>query len=127
MPGRGAAPAPLSLSSEASTRRQDSFGSDYSDLKVGQSLCTVIGSQSNLPSQDMPQSAGHGWFDDGRKGSSDHSSPSRKSTRSSSAPSHSKPNSPNVNVYTHCGRHSDQYLFGGWSNIMKSTFHSKKG
>ncbi|KAI8960294.1 hypothetical protein F5Y11DRAFT_358577 [Daldinia sp. FL1419] len=32
---------------------------------------------------------------------------------------HSKHHTPTVNVYTHCGRHTDQYLFGGWSNIFK--------
>ncbi|KAI1468253.1 uncharacterized protein F4812DRAFT_360077 [Daldinia caldariorum] len=32
---------------------------------------------------------------------------------------HPKHHAPTVNVYTHCGRHTDQYLFGGWSNIFK--------
>ncbi|KAI1355647.1 hypothetical protein F5Y01DRAFT_269343 [Xylaria sp. FL0043] len=27
----------------------------------------------------------------------------------------SKPSTPTVNLYTHCGRHTDQYLFGGHS------------
>ncbi|KAI2465925.1 hypothetical protein F4781DRAFT_373548 [Annulohypoxylon bovei var. microspora] len=40
------------------------------------------------------------------------------------SPNHksSKPHSPTVNVYTHCGRHTDQYLFGGWSNAFKNAF-----
>ncbi|KAI1437712.1 hypothetical protein GGR50DRAFT_21601 [Xylaria sp. CBS 124048] len=29
--------------------------------------------------------------------------------------SSSRKNAPKVNVYTHCGRHTDQYLFGGKS------------
>ncbi|KAI0435095.1 hypothetical protein F5Y09DRAFT_293681 [Xylaria sp. FL1042] len=27
----------------------------------------------------------------------------------------SKPSTPTVNLYTHCGRHTNQYLFGGHS------------
>lgn len=26
--------------------------------------------------------------------------------------------SSNVNQYTHCGRHTDQYLFSGWSKVF---------
>ncbi|KAI1268402.1 hypothetical protein F5Y18DRAFT_228280 [Xylariaceae sp. FL1019] len=37
---------------------------------------------------------------------------SEKETRRSGS---SKAHSPTVNVYTHCGRHTDQYLFGGHS------------
>ncbi|KAH8674030.1 hypothetical protein BX600DRAFT_433630 [Xylariales sp. PMI_506] len=37
--------------------------------------------------------------------------PSRKS--SSSSTKSTKPGSPTANVYTHCGRHSDQWLFNG--------------
>ncbi|KAI1213329.1 uncharacterized protein F4807DRAFT_456671 [Annulohypoxylon truncatum] len=54
-------------------------------------------------------------FDEYRKSFGHHSQPS---------PNHksSKPHSPTVNVYTHCGRHTDQYLFGGWSNAFKHAF-----
>lgn len=38
---------------------------------------------------------------------------SASSTTTSSSTSSRKPSSPTVNVYTHCGRHTDQYLFGG--------------
>ncbi|KAI1413033.1 hypothetical protein F5Y13DRAFT_40711 [Hypoxylon sp. FL1857] len=99
-------PTPLSIgsSSETSHRRQDSFGSDYSEKE-----------------KETPRS---NRFDDYRKALGNHSSPSRKASGSSSSSS-SKPHSPTVNHYTYCGRHSDQYLFGGWSNIVKSPF--KKG
>ncbi|KAI3398258.1 hypothetical protein diail_9596 [Diaporthe ilicicola] len=30
----------------------------------------------------------------------------------------SSPSSSNVNQYTHCGRHTDQYLFSGWSKVF---------
>ncbi|KAI1854541.1 hypothetical protein JX265_007588 [Neoarthrinium moseri] len=35
-----------------------------------------------------------------------------------------KPVSPTANVYTHCGRHSDQWLFGGtsMSSMIKSAW-----
>lgn len=33
---------------------------------------------------------------------------------------------PVVNRYTHCGRHSDQYLFGGWGDLVKGVFHKKE-
>ncbi|KAI1458225.1 hypothetical protein F4805DRAFT_456859 [Annulohypoxylon moriforme] len=52
-------------------------------------------------------------FDEYRKSLGHHNQPSHKS---------SKPHSPTVNVYTHCGRHTDQYLFGGWSDAFKHAF-----
>jgi len=42
------------------------------------------------------------------------SPPSRKASDSSTI-SRRKASSPTVNVYTTCGRHTDQYLFGGRS------------
>ncbi|OTA81155.1 hypothetical protein M434DRAFT_213228 [Hypoxylon sp. CO27-5] len=98
---RTSSPAPPSIgsSSDTSHRRQDSFGSYYSEKE-----------------KEPPRV---NRFDDHRKALGN-SSPTRKSTSSSS-----KPHSPTVNHYTYCGRHSDQYLFGGWSNIVKSPF--KKG
>ncbi|KAK3322254.1 hypothetical protein B0H66DRAFT_196226 [Apodospora peruviana] len=56
--------------------------------------------------------------------SSPPASRSRKSSGSSTG-SNKKPKSPNVNANSYCGRHSDQYLFGGhsigelWRNITK--------
>ncbi|KAI1074357.1 hypothetical protein F5B20DRAFT_441767 [Whalleya microplaca] len=122
MPGRGTIPPPLSFSDSASTRRPGSFDSGYSDNK------------------SLSRSSDKSSFDDYRndyhKKSGDRSSITGKSTRSSSLPSSSappssaqsssKPNTPTVNVYTHCGRHTDQYLLGGWSNLIKSTFQSRK-
>ncbi|KAI2616668.1 hypothetical protein GGS26DRAFT_442928 [Hypomontagnella submonticulosa] len=96
---RGVSPAPLNIGGpgETSHHRQDSFASScYSDKE-----------------KDSPRSS---HFEDYRKLLSSHSSQSHKSDSGSS-----KPHSPTVNVYTHCGRHSDQYLFSGWSNI-KSAF-----
>ncbi|KAJ4391310.1 hypothetical protein N0V93_004927 [Gnomoniopsis smithogilvyi] len=31
-----------------------------------------------------------------------------------------------VNANSYCGRHSDQYLFGGWGEIVKGVFHQRK-
>lgn len=31
-----------------------------------------------------------------------------------------------VNANSFCGRHSDQFLFGGWGDIVKGVFHPKK-
>ncbi|KAI0379681.1 hypothetical protein F5Y04DRAFT_127693 [Hypomontagnella monticulosa] len=95
---RGVSPAPLNIggSGDTSHRRQDSYASSYYSEKE----------------KDSPRSS---HFEDCRKLLSNHSSQNRKSSGSS------KPHSPTVNGYTYCGRHSDQYLFSGWSNI-KSAF-----
>jgi len=37
----------------------------------------------------------------------------------SSSKSQKKPVTPTVNRHTHCGRHSNQFLFHGWSDIMR--------
>ncbi|KAI1781480.1 hypothetical protein F4818DRAFT_38873 [Hypoxylon cercidicola] len=102
MPSRGVPPSPINIAgrSESSHHRQDSFGSYFSD-KYKDSR----GSTSSSP------------FEDYRNMSGGHSTPTRKSTGSSA-----KPHSPTVNVYTTCGRHTDQYLFSGWSNVVKSPF-----
>ncbi|KAI1500705.1 hypothetical protein F5X99DRAFT_409780 [Biscogniauxia marginata] len=95
--GRAPAPAPLTIdkSGGATARRQDSFGSDFSDHE-----------------KELSRSAPSHWFGEHRKGLN----------RRTSSMSHTKPASPTVNLYTHCGRHSDQYLFGGWTDLIRSTF-----
>ncbi|KAI0526552.1 hypothetical protein F5B22DRAFT_641697 [Xylaria bambusicola] len=66
--------------------RQDSIGSDNTlDNKATEN-------------KESSRSESRHWF---------------KRTRSSSE-GH-KPNTPTVNLYTHCGRHTNQYLFGGHS------------
>ncbi|KAI2626558.1 hypothetical protein GGR54DRAFT_637130 [Hypoxylon sp. NC1633] len=84
-------------SDESSQRSRDSFGSDYS-----------------CKDKDTPRSS---RLDDYQKSLGSHPSPSRKPSSHTS-----KPSSSTVNVYTHCGRHTDQYLFGGWSNVVRSAF-----
>lgn len=124
MPSRAAAPSHLDLagSGESSHRRQDSFGSYFSDKSDKEKVCRVVhrtlkAAVRNLtPSQDSRDSTGSGQFEDYRRMLGGHSTPTRKSTSSP------KPHSPTVNVYTHCGRHTDQYLFSGWSNVVKSPF-----
>lgn len=120
---RGVSPAPLNIGGpgETSHHRQDSFASScYSDKeKVREAnryplLRAAL--RSNYP-QDSPRSS---HFEDYRKLLSSHSSQSHKSDSGSS-----KPHSPTVNVYTHCGRHSDQYLFSGWSNIKSALRRSR--
>ncbi|KAI0834861.1 hypothetical protein F5Y06DRAFT_149776 [Hypoxylon sp. FL0890] len=100
---RTTSPAPSSIgsSSETSHRRQDSFGSYTSEKE-----------------KETPRS---NRFDDHRKALNNHPLPSRKSSDSPTGSS-SKPHSPTVNHYTYCGRHSDQYLFSGWSNLVKAPF-----
>lgn len=46
------------------------------------------------------------------------------SRNSMSGPSR-RATAPVVNRYTHCGRHSDQYLFGGWGDLVKGVFSKK--
>lgn len=79
------------------------------------------------PCQQTPRSATStdGWAIRGvmnRKDSSNSVS-SNMSSASAASISRSKkvssPSSPsNVNQYTHCGRHTDQYLFSGWSKVF---------
>ncbi len=48
--------------------------------------------------------------------------PSTASTqhrKDSSSSSQRKASSPTVNVYSHCGRHSDQFLFSGWGDVLR--------
>jgi hypothetical protein len=33
---------------------------------------------------------------------------------------------PKKNVYTECGRHSDEWLFGGWSDKVKRLWEKDK-
>ncbi|KAL7627077.1 hypothetical protein AAE478_003853 [Parahypoxylon ruwenzoriense] len=107
MSSRGASPTPLNRGSgEATHRRQGSFDSYYSNK-----------------GKDSPPPANSSRFDDYRKALGGHHTPTRKS---SGPPPGPKPSSPTVNVYTHCGRHSDQFLFNGWGDIVRSTFHKKE-
>lgn len=106
----------LSLDDKTEVRRQDSFGSssDYSlKDKVRRSLIgsitpSLIGLTVNpFAIQDDSVHASdsqhshhhHRWF---------------KRHRSTSEGA-LKPSYGTVNLYTHCGRHSNQYLFGGHS------------
>ncbi|KAI0901545.1 hypothetical protein F4806DRAFT_490023 [Annulohypoxylon nitens] len=97
---RAAPPAPLNIRASSETShshgRQDSFDSSYSD--------------------NSKETHRISRFDEYRKSFGYHHQPSPDNHKSS------KPHSPTVNVYTHCGRHTDQYLFGGWSNAFKHAF-----
>ncbi|KAI1634806.1 hypothetical protein F4809DRAFT_643104 [Biscogniauxia mediterranea] len=82
----------------AAARRQDSFGSDTSEQEK----------------EILHRSATGHWFGEHhRKGTK---------RRTVSMSSSTKPASPTVNLYTHCGRHSDQFLFGGWTDLIRSRF-----
>ncbi|KAI0883537.1 uncharacterized protein GGS22DRAFT_32585 [Annulohypoxylon maeteangense] len=112
---RGVPPTPLNIraSSETNTThgRQGSFDSSFSDKdsKVGS-----IASRTQLLGSNRPQETSRtSRFDEYRKSFGHHNQNSQKS---------SKPHSPTVNVYTHCGRHTDQYLLGGWSEAFKNAF-----
>ncbi|KAI1768662.1 hypothetical protein GGR53DRAFT_346540 [Hypoxylon sp. FL1150] len=117
----------LAGSGESSHRRQDSFGSSFTDRSdkekvsrvTSRTLASPKAAALNLtPSQDSRESTSSSQYEDYRRMLASHAPPTRQSTASSSKPHHS----PTVNVYTHCGRHTDQYLFSGWSNIVKSPF-----
>ncbi|KAI5926555.1 hypothetical protein F4810DRAFT_707644 [Camillea tinctor] len=99
---RAAVPAPLTIEDKsngaAAGRRQNSFGSDTSEHEK-ESLHRAT--------------TGH-WFGEHHR--------KRTNRRTASMSSHTKPASPTVNLYTHCGRHSDQFLFGGWSDLIRSHF-----
>ncbi|KAI0396885.1 hypothetical protein F5Y17DRAFT_43564 [Xylariaceae sp. FL0594] len=84
---RAAAPGPISFD-KPGAYRQDSFGS-----------------VSSGKGKELTRSSS--WFK--------RSNTSSSTSSSTSSDGGSKPTSPSVNVYTHCGRHTDQYLFGGHS------------
>ncbi|KAI1427040.1 hypothetical protein F5Y12DRAFT_226336 [Xylaria sp. FL1777] len=71
-----------------------------------------IGSDSAAKAKDFSRSDSSHWF---------------KRSRTSSD-GDSKPSSPTVNLYTHCGRHTDQYLFGGhsFSESIKDILRKKQ-
>ena len=56
--------------------------------------------------------------DSGGSTSSTDSSGSAVSNPKGHSSGSKKVSAPTVNVYTHCGRHSNQYLFGGWSKMF---------
>ncbi|KAJ2987455.1 hypothetical protein NUW58_g4495 [Xylaria curta] len=74
-----------SYDDKSETRRQDSFSSSESTLKG---------------KDDSSASNSSSWF---------------KRSRASSEGVTKASSSRNVNLYTHCGRHTNQYLFGGHS------------
>ncbi|KAI0181032.1 hypothetical protein GGR52DRAFT_567281 [Hypoxylon sp. FL1284] len=102
MPSRSSVPPPLDLAdrNEPGHRRHESFGSYFSEKD-----------------KDSRRSTSSSQYEDYRKILGDQHTQTRKSTEA-----HAKTHSPTVNVYTHCGRHSDQFLFSGWSNVVKSPF-----
>ncbi|KAG6365411.1 hypothetical protein INS49_007022 [Diaporthe citri] len=83
-------------------------------------------SPTSPTSQSTPRSATttDGWAIRGvmdRKDSSNSVSSTMSSASAASIPRRKKvssPSSSNVNQYTHCGRHTDQYLFSGWSKVF---------
>ncbi|KAI0408787.1 hypothetical protein F4802DRAFT_367325 [Xylaria palmicola] len=58
-----------------------------------------LSSDASVKDKDPSPSASSSWFNRSRTGSEGASKPSPR----------------NVNLYTHCGRHTNQYLFGGHS------------
>ncbi|KAK7908662.1 hypothetical protein PG985_015965 [Apiospora marii] len=85
-------PAPLNITGQTSdsSSRHNSFGSDSTERD-----------------RNVPRSFSDAWVAYGAK----EASPSSSQQRSTSFKS-PKATSPTANVYTHCGRHSNQWLFG---------------
>lgn len=54
------------------------------------------------------------------------SSASTDSYQSISSENARKVSTGSINANSYCGRHSDQYLFGGWGDLVKGVFHTKK-
>lgn len=91
------------------TPRSAGTGFSWDSTLTSASMCT--------PSSPPPRQARVN--SSGSTGSTDRRPLSRRKTSSSSSSSGS------VNVHTHCGRHSDQFLFGGWGPLVKGVFHKK--
>ncbi|KAI1816086.1 hypothetical protein GGS20DRAFT_583883 [Poronia punctata] len=100
--GSSRSPEPIPFD-KAETQRQDSFGSDFSEFDK---------------EKEHPRSTSGSWF---RKShtNSPNLNPNSNSNTSTNTNTNTewshKTHSPTVNLYTHCGRHTDQYLFGGHS------------
>ncbi|KAJ8131764.1 hypothetical protein O1611_g1860 [Lasiodiplodia mahajangana] len=100
--GRTTSPTRLSIDDKSKVSRQDSFGSDYSlKDKVSRSLFNHLPAllSDRRGTQSSPTSPSSSWFQRSR-------TTSETETKSSFG---------TVNRLTHCGRHTDQYLFGGHS------------
>ncbi|KAI1742198.1 hypothetical protein F4680DRAFT_413187 [Xylaria scruposa] len=81
-------------------RSASSYRFSYDDKSEARRQDSFSSSESTLKDKSSSTSAHHSsWFN---------------RSRSSSDGAH-KTNSQHVNLYTHCGRHTDQYLFGGHS------------
>ncbi|KAG8161818.1 hypothetical protein KVR01_008805 [Diaporthe batatas] len=94
---------------------------------TGSSPNTPTSPTSPTSSQGSPQSAFTSRWPTraamSRKDSSNSVTSTMSSASAASVPRRKKASSTsNVNTYTHCGRHTDQYLFSGWSKIF-STKH----
>ncbi|KAK8041942.1 hypothetical protein PG993_006465 [Apiospora rasikravindrae] len=98
--GRASKPAPLNIASptSGSSSRQNSFGSSSTDHDRNFSCV----------SQDVPRSLSDSWANYNQ---AKETTPSPSSQSRSKSFKSAKVTSP-TNVYTHCGRHSDQWLFG---------------
>ncbi|KAI1313635.1 hypothetical protein F5Y03DRAFT_103999 [Xylaria venustula] len=108
--GRAESPTQMSLlDKEFGTYRQDSSGSDTTTKGKHESS----GSDSShwyKRYRSKTESDSHDSHDSHRSHRS-HGSHSSYDSHDSN----DKHGSPTVNLYTHCGRHTDQYLFGGHS------------
>ncbi|KAI0202206.1 hypothetical protein F4808DRAFT_82642 [Astrocystis sublimbata] len=96
---RGASPRRVSYDDKSQVRRQDSFSSSESTLRDGDKHSTQASSRNS-------------WF----------------RSRSSSEGMHRASSQQAVNLYTHCGRHTNAYLFGGHSisDSVKGVFRKKE-
>ena len=78
----------------------------------------------------MKRSSTNGYFDEFPSSHSRNASMSSAGSFSkpTSPTSPTKPYSPTKNVYTHCGRHTNQYLFGGrsMSELLRGVFHKRE-
>lgn len=112
---RAPAPAPLHVEKQRSPSSPSTMSPDYFTDTVSPILASSTSGRpiSNTTSQ-TPATSYHNRT----------SSSSSSDSSCSFAPGARKPSSPR-NVYTHCGRHTDQYLFGGkgfadmWKAITK--------
>ncbi|KAI1384541.1 uncharacterized protein F4822DRAFT_366415 [Hypoxylon trugodes] len=125
-PSRAESPAPPTLGGSTHQRQHsfDSYFSDNSDKSDKEKVIICSPLSQLLTScfkSNIPQTTHGSSRFDYRRAFTHHHHSSDKQTNPPS-----KPHSPTVNVYTHCGRHTDQYLLGGWSNLIKGPFKREK-
>ncbi|KAJ9154925.1 hypothetical protein NKR23_g2193 [Pleurostoma richardsiae] len=115
---RAPPPAPLYIPASASTA---TGYQSPSESAMPRSLPSSFSTPGYISPRDRKESSGSA-SSGSSSGSWDYSTPPAHHKPRSSSSSDKKPQSPTANVYTYCGRHTDQFLLGGWTGMINGIF-----